>query len=82
MASADVEFDGIRRVCQMACVPEAAIGDYVLVHAGVAIVRIDAAEAERTIAELSRLKDDDGWSGVDASTIERRRGGPPGEPPR
>jgi hydrogenase expression/formation protein HypC len=60
LAQAEIEFGGVRRVCQMACVLEAVEGDYVIVHAGVAISRVDAAEAERTLAALAGL-DDDGW---------------------
>jgi hydrogenase expression/formation protein HypC len=55
-ARAEVEFAGVRRVCHMACVPEAEIGDYVIVHAGVAISRVDAAAAQATLTELAR-----GW---------------------
>ena len=65
-AQAEIEFGGIRRVCQMACVPEAAEGDYVIVHAGVAITRVDSIEAERTLEELARLGDDSGWRGEGA----------------
>jgi hydrogenase expression/formation protein HypC len=43
----------------MACVPDAAAGDYVLVHAGIAISQIDAAEAERVLATLAELGLDD-----------------------
>jgi hydrogenase expression/formation protein HypC len=54
-----VEFGGVtRRVC-LACVPEARPGDYVLVHAGIAISRVDPAEAER----LFTLLDEDGDDG-------------------
>lgn len=53
--TAEVEFDGIRRVCQMACVPDAVEGDYVVVHAGIAISKVDRIEAERLIAELERF---------------------------
>lgn len=62
LPTADVEFDGVRRTCHMACVPLADIGDYVLIHAGVAITQIDPVEAARTLAELSRHGDDDGWA--------------------
>ncbi len=62
LSSAEVEFDGIRRVCQMACVPDAEVGDFVIVHAGIAITRIDAEEAKRTFEFLSQIDDDDGWS--------------------
>jgi hydrogenase expression/formation protein HypC len=54
-AKAVVEFDGVRRVCHMACVPEAAEGEYVVVHAGIAISRIDAAEAQRVFDELRSM---------------------------
>ena len=60
LAQAEIEFGGVRRVCQMACVLDAAAGDYVIVHAGVAISRVDPAQAERTLAALASL-DDDGW---------------------
>jgi hydrogenase expression/formation protein HypC len=53
--SAVVEFGGVRRRVSLACVPEAAQGDYVLVHAGVAISRINAAEAARVLEALEQL---------------------------
>jgi hydrogenase expression/formation protein HypC len=37
------------------CVPDAVPGDYVIVHAGIAISRIDADEAERLLRELAEL---------------------------
>jgi hydrogenase expression/formation protein HypC len=55
MALAEVEFAGIVRRCHLACVPEAREGDYVVVHAGVAIARLDVAEAERVLDELKSL---------------------------
>jgi len=59
LAFAVVEFAGLhRRICT-SCVPEAAPGDYVLVHAGIAITRIDAAEAERTLQLLRELGEAD-----------------------
>lgn len=61
-ARAEIEFDGIRRVCHMACVADAKEGDYVIVHAGVAISRIDVDEAQRVVAELARMSDDEGWT--------------------
>jgi len=54
-ATAELEFDGIRRVCHMACVADAQIGDYVIVHAGIAISHLDAAEAARVLGDLARL---------------------------
>lgn len=55
LARAQIEFDGVRRVCHLACVPDAEVGDYVIVHAGVAISRIDAEAAERLLEELRSL---------------------------
>lgn len=54
-ARAEVEFEGVRREVHMACVPEASSGDYVIVHAGIAISRLDPDEAARTLADLARL---------------------------
>ncbi len=54
-ARAEVEFGGVRRECHMACVADAAVGDYVIVHAGIAITQIDTDEAQRVMQELQRL---------------------------
>lgn len=50
-----VAFGGIVKRINLAYVPEAAVGDYVLVHAGFAIATIDAAEAERTLSYLAEI---------------------------
>ncbi|PQO25642.1 HypC/HybG/HupF family hydrogenase formation chaperone [Blastopirellula marina] len=55
-ASASVEFGGIRREVNMACVPSAAIGDYVLVHAGIAISVVGMLEAKRLLRTLEELE--------------------------
>ncbi len=50
-----VKFAGaLREVC-LACVPDAAVGDFVLVHVGMAISKLDEGEASRTYALLSEL---------------------------
>lgn len=54
-ARAEIEFEGVRRVCHMACVPEAEIGEFVIVHAGVAISRVDADEAQLILDEHRNL---------------------------
>jgi len=53
--AAVVEFGGVRRQVSLACVPDASHGDFVLVHAGVAISRINAAEAAKVLAALEQL---------------------------
>lgn len=50
-----VEFAGVRRKVSLACVPDAREGDYVLVHAGVAIACIDEVEAAEVLATLEQI---------------------------
>ena len=50
-----VQFGGIVRQASLDFVPEAAVGDYVMVHVGFAISRVDAAEAERTYQLLEEI---------------------------
>ena len=54
-AIARVAFGGVEREVNMQCVPEAVVGDYVLVHAGIAISRMDAVEAARLLDILDEL---------------------------
>jgi len=49
------EVDGIRREARLELLPEAAVGDYVLVHAGLAIATVDAEAAEETLEVLRQL---------------------------
>jgi hydrogenase expression/formation protein HypC len=48
----DVRFAGITREVCLECLPEADVGDYVLVHVGFAISKIDRDEAERAYRAL------------------------------
>jgi hydrogenase expression/formation protein HypC len=50
-----VQFGGITRRVALGFVPEAQIGDYVMVHVGFAISRVDAEEAQRTYEILKEL---------------------------
>jgi hydrogenase expression/formation protein HypC len=50
-----VEFGGIKRSVFLDFVPEAQTGDYVLVHVGFAISRLDEEEAQRTYQLLERI---------------------------
>src|SRR5271170_6102380 len=52
---ARVQFGGILREACLEYVPETQIGEYVLVHVGFAISRIDEAEGERTYQALRDL---------------------------
>lgn len=67
---ARVSFGGIIKEVNLACVPEATVGDYVLVHVGLAISTVDEDEAQRTLeyfremGELGELGQDPGRSGI------------------
>jgi hydrogenase expression/formation protein HypC len=52
---AKVEFGGITREACMSYIPDARIGDYVLVHVGFAISKVDEEEAQRTYQYLSEM---------------------------
>ena len=55
LRSARVQFGGIVRQVSLNFVPEAGLGDYVMVHVGFAISRVDAEEAERTYKLLEEM---------------------------
>jgi hydrogenase expression/formation protein HypC len=55
-----VDFNGLRRDVCLSCVPDAKVGDFVVVHVGFAISVVDAAEAARTLALLAELGELDG----------------------
>jgi hydrogenase expression/formation protein HypC len=50
-----VSFGGIMKQVNLCMVPEAEIGDFVLVHAGVAISRVDEEEAAKTFSYLKEM---------------------------
>jgi hydrogenase expression/formation protein HypC len=50
-----VDFAGVQRQACLAYVPEAQVGDYVLVHVGFAISRLDEQAALETLAALAEI---------------------------
>jgi hydrogenase expression/formation protein HypC len=50
-----VDFSGIVREVNLAFVPEAGVGDYVIVHVGVALSVVDQREAERVFEYLREI---------------------------
>jgi hydrogenase expression/formation protein HypC len=48
--TAIVDLDGIRKEISLALVDDVQVGDYVILHVGYALARLDADEAERTLA--------------------------------
>jgi len=56
-----VDFGGVIREVSLAYVPEAAVGDFVIVHAGFAISQVDEKEAQETLdllAEIGMLEEE------------------------
>ena len=49
------EISGVRRIVSVALCPEAAVGDWVLVHVGFALSRIDEEDARRTLELLEQM---------------------------
>lgn len=50
-----IQFGGIVRQASLDFVPEVAVGDYVMVHVGFAISKVDADEAQRTYQLLEEM---------------------------
>lgn len=55
MMMAEVEIGGVTREVSLSLLPEAQVGDYVLVHTGFAIEKIDEKEAEETAKLLRQM---------------------------
>ena len=71
LRSARVSFGGVVKSISLTCVPEAAVGDFVLVHVGVAISVVDAQEAAETFKYLRMMGEMDG---IEVSAVAE---GPP-----
>lgn len=72
MKMSKVDFGGITREACLEYVPEARIGEYVMVHVGFAISKVDEEEANRTyqyLAEMDALQeiDDSGAAAAEDS---------------
>ncbi|MCC6341805.1 MAG: HypC/HybG/HupF family hydrogenase formation chaperone [Bryobacterales bacterium] len=65
-----VDFGGVTRQVFLDFVPEARVDDFVLVHVGFAISRLDEAEAERTYRALESM-----------GVLDEELGGGPGPEP-
>lgn len=55
LRSARVDFSGVVKHVSLACTPQARTGDFVLVHAGMALDTIDETEARKTLDLLKEL---------------------------
>ncbi len=54
---ARVSLDGVTKVISMALLDDVAVGDYVILHVGFALSKLNAAEAERTLAMIREMAD-------------------------
>ena len=54
-ATAIVELDGIRKEISLALVDGVQVGDYVILHVGYALSKLDPEEAERTLALFAAI---------------------------
>ena len=52
-----VDFGGVLKEASLAFVPEAKVGDYVIVHAGFAISQLDEQEAARVFEYLNQMQE-------------------------
>jgi len=62
---AKVSFGGVIREVSLAYVPEAGVGDYVIVHVGFALNKLDEQDALKVLEDLKTLGDmEDGRQGL------------------
>ena len=52
-----IDFGGVLKEASLAYVPEANVGDYVIVHVGFAISRLDEQEATKVFEYLNEMED-------------------------
>jgi len=73
LRSAKVSFAGVVKAVSLTCTPEAKVGDYVLVHVGLAISTVDAKEAAETFEYLKQMGELDGIEFPECSSARERR---------
>ena len=52
---AEVDFGGVRKDVCLEYIPDATVGEYVIVHVGFAIQRLDEASAMQTLENFERM---------------------------
>ena len=71
LRSAKVSFAGVVKQVSLTCTPDAQVGDYVLVHVGVAISTVDPKEAAETFEYLKQMGELDGIELPSPDQVER-----------
>jgi hydrogenase expression/formation protein HypC len=72
-----VSFGGVVKEVSLAYVPEAVVDDYVIVHVGFAISRLDEAQAQETFAYLEQMGALEELDAADAPAAVPAGGGQP-----
>ena len=62
-----VDFGGVTREVSLACVPEVSVGNYVMVHVGMAISVVDEREAREVFEYLRQIDELNDLSEVERS---------------
>ena len=73
MRTGKVDFSGILKEVSLAYVPEANVGDYVIVHVGFALSRVDEEEAKQVFEYLRQMQE--------LSELQESQPGVPPSPP-
>jgi hydrogenase expression/formation protein HypC len=71
MRMGKIDFGGIQKEASLAYVPEAKVGDYVIVHVGFAISRLDEEEANQVFEYLRQMEE---LSGLEAGAPKEPAG--------
>ena len=53
--NATIDVSGMKKEISLALIDDAAIGDYVIVHVGYALTKLDPEEAEKTLALFAEM---------------------------
>lgn len=65
--AAIADIGGVRKEINVALISDLAVGDYVIMHVGYALNKIDPQEAERTLALFAELDELDQKASIEAS---------------
>lgn len=57
MRTGKIDYGGVVKEANLAYVPEAGVGDYVIVHVGFALSRVDEEEAQKVFEYLREMED-------------------------
>ncbi|HEX7654284.1 MAG TPA: HypC/HybG/HupF family hydrogenase formation chaperone [Verrucomicrobiae bacterium] len=60
-----IDFSGVIKEASLAYLPDTQLGDYVIVHAGFALSKVDEAEANKIFEYLRQMGETDELKGAD-----------------